>query len=357
MKTRIDRLRKGMAEKGVEAFLVIRPENRYYLSGFTGTSGALLVTAEQIRFFTDFRYVEQARQQCPYCEIIYINLPLFESLPEHLVQQDISVLGCEGDFLTFQEFSALKEKLNNIKLKPMAGVVEKLREIKDDQEIERISSSVSLADRAFEHIVPFVKPGAVECEIALELEFFMRRHGASRTAFETIVASGPRSAMPHGVASDRKLQAGDFVVMDFGAVLKGYHSDITRTVVVGEPDQKQLQIYNIVLEAQLAALASVRAGTAAAEVDNAARDIIASSGYGENFGHGTGHGVGLVIHENPRVSAKSDAILEKGMVVTVEPGIYIPEWGGVRIEDMVLVEDGGCRIFTGSPKSGLIVCG
>ncbi|KJS14656.1 MAG: Xaa-Pro dipeptidase [Peptococcaceae bacterium BRH_c4b] len=356
MNKRIDRLRRILAAGDVEAFLITRPENRFYLSGFTGSSGALLVSAGETRMFTDFRYEEQVSRQCPGCRITRINLPLFEALPENLAEQGIKVLGCEGDFLTYEQCVSLQESLSGIKIKPLSGLVERLREVKDEDEKVKIGEAVMLADRAFEYVLPLVKPGVPETSISLELEFFMRKNGASGAAFETIVASGPRSAMPHGVASDKLLQPGDLVVMDFGAVLDGYHSDITRTVVMGKPTGKQIEIYRIVLEAQQAALAAVRAGVTAAGVDRAARDVIASYGYGDNFGHSTGHGVGLMIHENPRLSGKSDAILEEGMVVTVEPGIYLPQWGGVRIEDTVLVEKDGCRIFTGAPKNELISC-
>lgn len=354
---RIERLRETMAGEGVDGLLITRPENRYYLSGFTGTTGALLVTPDDVKLLTDFRYVEQAGLECPHCLVIEIKSPLFEALSENLDGCGINTLGCEGDFLTFEQYTALRDKVDCCAVKPLYGVIELLREAKDAGEIEKVINSVNLADKAFEHIIKFIKPGVAERDISLELEFFMRKNGASGPAFTFIVASGPRSAMPHGVATNRVLQPGDLVTMDFGAVLEGYHSDITRTVVVGEPSAKQVEIYRIVLEAQEAGLSAIKGDIAASEVDKASRNIISSYGYGDNFGHSTGHGVGLMIHENPRLSAKSEQVLKPGMVVTVEPGIYITGWGGVRIEDMAVVEEGGCRVLTGSPKKELIICG
>lgn len=357
MTGRINRLREAMNREGIDGMLVTRPENRLYLSGFTGTSGALLVTPADPKLLTDFRYVEQAGLECPHCTVVEIKSSLFESLNQSLAEWGIKTLGCEGDFLTYEQLITLKDKIDCCTVKPVYSITEELREIKDPREIEQVQKSVDLADRAFDHILKFIRPGVMERDIALELEFFMRKNGASGTAFTFIVASGPRSAMPHGVASSRVIGQGDLVTMDFGAVLEGYHSDITRTVVVGEPSGKQLEIYRIVLEAQLAGLDAVKEGIPAAQVDKAARDVISSYGYGDNFGHSTGHGVGLVVHENPRLSSKSGQVLKSGMVVTIEPGIYITGWGGVRIEDMVLVEEGGCRVFTGAPKRDLIICG
>ena len=225
-----------------------------------------------------------------------------------------------------------------------------LRGIKDQQELEILAEAVAIGDKAFTHILGFLRPGLTERQVALELERHMQDLGATAASFETILASGPRSAMPHGVATERVLQKNEFVKMDYGCIYKGYCSDMTRTVVLGKADDKQREIYNIVLEAQLAAISGIKAGMTGKEADSLARDVITARGYGDNFGHGLGHGVGLAIHEHPRAGIASENVLAVNNVVTAEPGIYIPGWGGVRIEDMLVVEEGGCRNLTASPK-------
>lgn len=354
---RINRLRKKILSKGLDSFFIIRPENRYYLTGFTGTSGAVLLTESQIYLVTDFRYDEQAKAQSPHCKIVIAPDTVPDALGRLSGELGLRHLGCEGDYITYQQFAALQEKLEDCPIMPLSGFVEDLRAVKDALEIKNISEAVSLSDRAFQHILPFIAEGAAERDIALEIEFFMRREGAEGLAFQIIVASGGRASMPHGTASEKLLSAGDLVIMDFGAVLAGYCSDITRTVSVGRADKKMEDIYGIVLEAQMAGLMAVREGVPASEVDRAARGVIDGYGYADNFGHSTGHGLGLQIHEDPRLSSRDDTILKKGMVVTIEPGIYLPGWGGVRIEDTVVVEENGCRVLTSSPKDRLIICG
>jgi len=244
----------------------------------------------------------------------------------------------------------------NVELKSTTGLVKKIRMIKDEAEIDKIREAVRITDVAFNHIRDYIKVGSIERDIALELEFFMKKEGASKNAFDFIVASGKRSALPHGVASTKQLEEGDFLTMDFGTVYQGYHSDMTRTVVVGkQPDKKQEEIYQTVLKAQQKATEVVKAGVKGSEVDKVARDIITKAGYGDYFGHGLGHSLGLEIHENPRLSPRDDTKLESGMVVTVEPGIYLPDWSGVRIEDTVVVREDGCEVLTSSPKELLVI--
>ncbi|MEW6065416.1 peptidase M24 [Desulforamulus profundi] len=352
---RLEQLRRQMSQKGIPYLLITKPENRLYLSGFTGTTGVLLIGQETADFLADFRYVEQVKQQSPRFNVVKIEQgSAFGTASEVLRKYKSEKLFFEEEHLTVKQYHELKEQLRDIGLAPGSGLVEELRMIKDEREISAIRRAMEIGDKAFAHILKYVKPGISERELALELEFFMRRQGATGVAFETIMASGLRSALPHGVASDRQLQFGDLLTMDFGAVYQGYNSDMTRTVVLGEPDEKQQEIYSIVLAAQLAGLAAVREGVTAREVDEAARQVITDRGYGEYFGHGTGHGVGLAIHERPRVAAKDETVLKAGMVVTVEPGIYLPGWGGVRIEDSVLVTGEGCEILTSSPKHELL---
>lgn len=354
MKERIEKLRERFAGAGVEALYITNPENRFYLSGFTGTAGSLLLGLNNSYLFTDFRYTGQAARECPDYQVIETSGESSEVLREYLTGEGISLLGLEGDYLTYNQFQTLKEKLGGVELKTVDGLVEELRARKDKDETAFIEEAVRLADEAFKEVLPLIRPGVPEREVALQLEYSMRRMGAEGAAFKTIVASGYRSALPHGVASSRIMAPGDFVTLDFGAVYNGYHSDITRTVVLGRPEKKQEEIYQLVLEAQMSAIESLRAGIKASDVDGAARRIIEQAGYGKQFGHGTGHGVGLSIHEKPRLSAKDQSLLEEGMVVTIEPGIYLPGWGGVRIEDTVLVLNGGCRVLTRTPKENLL---
>ncbi len=355
MQGRIERLLGHFEEAGCGAFYVTDPANRFYLSGFSGTTGALLLARGLYCLLTDFRYTEQAASECPDYKIIEVTGSYNMVLAEILRENNLVRLGCEGDHLTYSQFADLKKMLPGIELRPGSGMVEKLRICKDAAEINHIEEAARLADQAFARVLPAVKNGAAEREIALQLEYYMRECGAEESAFKIIVASGSRSALPHGVASLKTLQRGDLVTFDFGAVYRGYCSDITRTVVIGTPDYRQKEIYEIVLEAQMNAIATIREGVRAADVDLAARGIIESKGYGSNFGHSTGHGLGLNVHENPRLSAKDETVLRSGMVVTVEPGIYLPGWGGVRIEDTVVVEDSGCRILTRTPKEKLLV--
>lgn len=351
---RLERLRQLMSARGMNYILISRPENRHYLSGFTGTSGALLISLATADFLTDFRYIEQVKNQAPHFSVVQVEQSTLGVTTELLRKYKVEKLIFEEDYLTYKQYIELRDKLAGISLEPAGGLVEQLRKVKDEQELAAIRWAMQIGDLAFKHILQFIKPGVTEQELALELEFYMRRQGASALAFDTIMASGPRSALPHGVASDRVLQTGDLLTMDFGAIYQGYNSDMTRTLVLGEPNAKQQEIYHIVLEAQLAGIAAVKAGVTAKEVDRVARNVIEERGYGQYFGHGTGHGVGLAIHEKPRLASNDDTVLEAGMVVTVEPGIYLPEWGGVRIEDSVLVTEEGCELLTSSPKNDLL---
>lgn len=346
---RIRILRERMKTGNVEAIWISKPENRYYLSGFTGTSGFLFLLPSQAVLLTDFRYLEQAQAECPDWEVIRHGTDAVDELAEIIRQHGVETLGIEKDFLTVRQYEVLQKKLS-VHFCEISEMLAGMREIKDESEIISLETAARLADQAFQHITTLVKPGISEGELSLELEFFMRRQGASGPSFDFIVASGARSALPHGVAGEKVLETGDFVTMDFGCVYDGYHSDITRTVVVGGAGQKQKDLYHLLQEVQETALEEVRPGIRCRELDEVARSLITRAGFGNNFGHGLGHGVGLEIHENPRVGAGSETVLQSGMVITVEPGIYLPGWGGVRIEDMVLVTSEGCRVMTHSPK-------
>lgn len=333
------------------------PANRRYLSGFTGTAGVVLITAKEAYLVTDFRYIEQAQRQAEGYTIVRHTHDMLTKLAELITKERIHKLGFEQDHLSFGQYRLFKEALqeSSCQLEPTSGLVEKLRLTKDEQEIELIKKAVQIADHTFEHILKFLKPGLTEREVANELEWTMRKLGATSSSFDIIVASGARSALPHGVASDKVIEEGDMVTLDFGAVYQGYVSDITRTVAIGEPHPKLKEIYEIVLEAQKRGVAHIKAGLSGREADAICREYIASHGYGEHFGHSTGHGIGLDVHEGPTLSTKSETILQAGMIVTVEPGIYIPGLGGVRIEDDVLITEDGNEVLTQSPKELLCI--
>jgi len=353
MKTesRIQALRAELEAAGLEAMLVSSDVNRRYLSGFTGTAGALLFTPRGQYLLTDFRYMTQAPAQAPDYTVVEHAPDMMDTVGALLAEAGVKKLGFEERHVSYADWSAWSKALSPVELVPVDGMAERLRVKKDADEIAVIQEAAKLADAAYAHILHFVRPGVTELDLAAELESFMRKNGATGPSFDTIVASGERSAMPHGVASGRKLQPGEFVTFDFGAYFQGYCSDLTRTIVVGEPTDRHREIYAIVLEAQEHALANIKPGMTGREADALTRETITRYGYGEFFGHGTGHGIGLEIHEAPRLSQRSDAVLVPGMVVTVEPGIYIPGFGGVRIEDDVVVTDTGIRVLTSSPKA------
>ncbi|OXS80376.1 M24 family metallopeptidase [Domibacillus enclensis] len=351
---KIENLRTQMPQKGIDGLFVMSPYNRRYISGFTGTAGAALVTHNEAIFLTDFRYTEQAAKQAEGFTVIQHTKSLFEEAMRQADRLGVKTLGFEKEHVTYQEFELLQNYFSGA-LQPVAGLVENLRLIKTESEIKILKEACDIADAAFKHILDFLKPGVREIDVSNELEFFMRKCGAASSSFDIIVASGARSALPHGVASEKKIESGDFVTLDFGAYYKGYASDITRTVAVGEPSDQLKDIYSIVLEAQMAAVDQIKPGMTGKEADAVARDIISSKGYGDAFGHSTGHGLGLEVHESPRLSVLSDKPLQSGMVVTVEPGIYLPGVGGVRIEDDIVLTENGNERLTHSAKELIIL--
>lgn len=335
-----------------EYLLVTDLKNVRYLSGYTGTSGYVLLSNTDAYFLTDFRYVEQAKAQAPHLKLVVHKPVVWDTIGE-LVTSAKNLL-VEETNLTLESYNLLKARVKG-EVQGVKGRVEKLRLIKDAEEINLIAEAARITDEAFMEICGMIKPGVTELEISREIEFSMKRRGASHVSFDFIVASGVRGAMPHGVASDKVITDGEFVTMDIGAVYKGYHSDMTRTVAVGNVSEELRKIYDIVYQAQIASLESVAIGKTGAEIDKIARDIISRHGYAENFGHGLGHGVGLDIHEAPRVSPNSEVVLEENMIITIEPGIYLPDVGGVRIEDLVVVEKTGPRRLSQSSKELIVL--
>ena len=343
---RCDKLRELFSDD--EMVYISSYANIFYYSGFTSEDAVLLITKNRQMLFTDSRYTIQAHIQAPDFEIIDIG-----EKEKNINSLKETILCFEEENVTVKEFQQLKNLQKT--LKPYSSIIKKPRMVKDKYEIKKIAEAEKLGDSAFSYIIERIKPGRSEREIALELEFFMRKNGALALSFETICASGVRSAMPHGTASDKVIEKGDFVTLDFGCILDGYCSDMTRTVVIEKANEKQKEIYDIVLKAQLETLNILKAGVKCSEADMAARKIITESGYGKNFGHATGHSVGIEIHENPSLSPKSDDILESGNVVTVEPGIYIEDFGGVRIEDLVQITSEKAVNLTKSEKNLLII--
>lgn len=353
--SRICNLRKKLIDKGFDAILVVKPENQYYLSGFDG-EGFLVIGKERAIIFTDFRYVEEAKSKTVGTEIVELEytVPPYKKCAKELISMGVKKIAVEGHYLTLKSYEDMKKFFNGIEIVSTENLVEELRAVKDEMELEFIKKAQAITDKAFTHILDYIRPGIAESDIAAEIEYFVKKNGADGLAFQTIVASGPRSSLPHGKPTSRKLEAGDFVTIDFGARFNHYCSDMTRTVFLGELDKEKERIYNIVFDAQKRALEYIKAGVSGKDVDAVAREFIDKKGFGKNFGHSLGHGVGLEVHEGPRLSQKGDDCLLPGMVVTVEPGIYIEGFGGVRIEDLVVVTDDGCINLTHSPKD--IIC-
>ncbi len=343
MQTRIDKLRKSI--NADECVLISGKANIFYYSGFRSEDAYLIISQEKQIIVTDSRYTIQAKEQAPNFELCDIMLG-WEKI---FKKAEKKIIGYEENYLTAGMLEKFKAS-SDMKFKPMQAVIDKPRRIKDKSEIKRIADAEKIGDEAFSYILKQIKPGKTEREIALELEFFMKRQGAEALSFDTIAASGKRSAMPHGLASGKELCKGDFLTLDFGCIFEGYCSDMTRTVVIGKADEKQKEIYNTVLRAQLAALKTISAGKKCSDIDAAAREVIQQAGYGNNFGHSLGHSVGIEIHEMPVFSPKNADITEEGHVITVEPGIYVEDFGGVRIEDLIVVAENGIENLTSSPK-------
>lgn len=353
--SRLSILRQMMTDEALDGFLVTGAENRRYLSGFTGSYAALLIGMDTADLLTDFRYKDQARVEAPEFNLRTQGKDLWISLREVIQELGWKRVGFEPEQLTVKDFTLLTSGFQGIIWVAIADGVSRLRQVKDSLEIESIRQAIALTDRVWQTVMPTIRPGETERDVAFRLETELRRLGAEGMAFTTIVASGPRGALPHGTASERRLENGDLVTVDFGCRLAGYHSDMTRTVALGDAVKKQREIYELVLKAQEYAISNLRPGMKGKDGDALARDMIGDAGFGEYFGHGLGHSLGLEIHESPRLSPTEEIELQAGMVLTVEPGIYLPDWGGVRIEDVVVLTDTGCEVLTASDKRFTII--
>lgn len=340
-----------------EAAIITSHINRRYFTGFNSSAGTVIITKETAALLIDFRYYEKARETVNDLKVILCDRLYFQ-ICEMLKKESIKTLLIETDNTTLSAFERLKQALSDFSISSegiLSERIEALRQIKSITEIENIKKAQSITDKAFGHILNFIEAGKSEIEIALELEFFMRKNGSEGVAFDTIAVSGKNSSLPHGVPTDKPLRIGDFLTMDFGAVYNGYCSDMTRTVAIGGLSDEQLTVYNTVLEAQKTALDIIAPEKVCRDIDKSARDLIYNRGFEGCFGHGLGHSVGLEIHENPACNTRDDTLLKPGMIMTVEPGIYLENKFGVRIEDMVLITDTGYENLTKSPKDLIIL--
>ncbi|WP_077329134.1 M24 family metallopeptidase [Virgibacillus siamensis] len=351
---KITKLRNQFDDLGIDGMLITNDQNRRYMTGFTGTAGIVLISKSEAKLITDFRYVDQAKTQATDFDVILHKNRTIDEIDKQIASSNITKLGFEENHVTYNTFKTFSETIH-AELVPTSKVIENLRLIKSKDEIETIKKAAHIADETFSHIIDYIHPGITEMDVNHELEATMRKLGATSSAFDIIVASGSRSALPHGVASEKVIEKGDMVTLDFGAYYNGYRSDITRTVAVGKPDKELEKVYSIVREALSRGAEGLKPNMAASAVDALPRDYITAKGFGSCFGHGAGHGIGLDIHEEPFFSKSSDKLTEPGMVVTIEPGIYIPELGGVRIENDYLVTTDGNETLSQSTTELIVL--
>ena len=353
----INKLKEFLKEKNAAA-LIMSEENICYFTSFHSSNGYLVVTGEKAYFFTDSRYIEAAQNKITSCDEVLLLKSMKEELVPFIASLNKNELFVEAERITLSRYTELKSLFSGVTVNGNGELDKKISEIrtvKKDEQVNTIIKAQRIAEKAFDYILTFIKEGVTEKEVALTLEYFMLKNGADALSFDTIAVSGKNSSMPHGVPTDKKIEKGDFITMDYGAVCDFYHSDMTRTVAVGEVSSKQIEVYETVLKAQEEAFRVMKAGVPCKDVDKAARDTIVNAGYGVYFGHGLGHGVGVEIHELPSLNPSSGAILEVGNIVTNEPGIYLPGEFGVRIEDMALITEDGYENLTLSEKKLIVL--
>ncbi|WP_142413324.1 M24 family metallopeptidase [Hathewaya massiliensis] len=356
--SRVERLVELMKKNSLDSMFIMKLSNVRYVSGFTDEASYLLVTKNNNYFLTDGRFTEQAEKQCPEFKVLNwrnVGGSIGECVKVILTdwEKDIKNIGFEKDKVTFGLYEGIKNSNPKVEMVPTAGLVDGLRYVKDAEEKKFMIEAARIADKAFGEILNFVKPGMTENEVALQLEYFMRKEGAEGVSFDTILISGAKTSLLHGKPDDKVIENGEFLLIDFGALYNGYHSDMTRTIAIGEPDEKQTEVYNLVRKAEEEAVKTVKAGVKTDVPDSKAREILDK--YIEYYYSGIGHGVGLELHEEPFISNVGNRIFEKDCIVTVEPGIYIPGWGGVRVEDSVIVTEDGCEIITHAPKDLIVI--
>lgn len=352
---RLNKVRREMAQLEIDGLLVSNPLDIRYLSGFTGSTALGLVTHDQAALILDFRYLTQASQEVHSFEIVPAPKKNWDALGNLVQEWKIQRLGFDAEEVPYAQYNRLEKEIHEVSLVATPDLIKDLRMVKDSEEIHLIRRAAEVLSSTLEEVFQEIRPGLMEKEVAAIFEYRLKLLGADGEGFETIVASGDRAVMPHGIASEKELNKGDMIIIDCGCKYKGYNADITRTISLGEPSVKAMEIYQIVLKAQMEAMASARAGTKAFFVDRAARDTIEREGYGEFFGHNTGHGIGLAVHEKPILSRDSETLLEEGMTFTVEPGIYLPGIGGVRIEDTVALSPEGLEVLTKVSRELLVL--
>ncbi len=347
---RLEKLRAQFGALNIGAFVITFQPHLRYMSGFSGSSGIGILTSDAAVLLTDGRYASQVKDEVTGWKIHIVRGGLFEEVAKRRILSPGTRAGFDGNTLLYNEFIQIRKLFPRVKFLPKVECIEQIAAVKDESEINKIRRAVAITDAVFNEILPLMRPGVTELDIAAEISYRQRKHGAEADAFESIVASGERSALPHGRASARKFVNKDLVTLDFGCVVEGYHSDMTRTLAIGKPPAEARKIYGIVREAQHRAIEAAKDGIKTKDLDAVARQHIKKNGYDKFYRHSLGHGVGLQIHESPRISVLSKSILATGNVVTIEPGIYIPDFGGVRIEDDIVIRNGACEVLNRSPK-------
>lgn len=354
---RLKKLTKSLKKYNLDGFFIFSPVNRFYLTGFKSSYGFLVVTRTGARLYLDSRYYEAGKAMVKDAEVkkFSTSSEFRSSISSYLNKKNIKRLGFEEERLVFSMFKMYSDLFKSVELVPAEVLIQKLRITKESFEIKMIEKAVEISGKAFNHILNFIKPGMMEKDLEAELEYTIKRYGGEAASFDIIFLGGPKSSMPHGVPGKNKIRDKDIVLIDFGVRYRGYISDITRTFFIGTPDKKLKKIYNIVLKAQKAAVKAAKPGLTCNDLDKVARDIISKARYGKYFGHGLGHGIGLEVHEPPRVSRGITEPLKRGMTITIEPGIYIPGLGGVRIEDDIKITSRGARNLSESIPKELII--
>lgn len=352
---RVDLFKQKLSAVNLDGAYITNLTNIRYLTGFTGSAGSLLILDNKQYFFTDGRYIEQSKNQVKNCDIHITGSAHYQAINAKKILNNDSNIGFESDYVSVGLFNQLQKTLNHINWQPFSGIIEKIAAVKDDFEIQSLQTAIDITDEVFLQIIPELKKGAIEKEIAAKISYLFKMNGAEGDSYEPIIGSGFLGALPHARPTEKKFEKGDFVVMDFGALYNGYHADMTRTVVIGEASSKHKEIYDIVLESQLSGIKIAKAGVTGQAVDKACRDVIQKAGYGDKFIHSTGHGIGLEVHTYPRLSHVNKNPLLENYVVTIEPGIYLENWGGVRIEDDCLIKKDKCIPMNQSTKEMLIL--
>lgn len=355
LRGRIRKVQEKLQELKLDGFLVTNPPNVRYLTGFSGSSAICLIGEDRKLFITDSRYKDQSHEEVRGLKILIAKDGIFEELEKQKIFRGMRRVGIEGNHLSYSEYQKFRKAFRHIRFVPHADVVESISLIKEKEEIDLIKAAAAISDKVFDKVLEILKPGIREIDVSAEISYYHKKFGAERDAFEPIVASGPRGALPHGVASRKKIRKGELVTLDFGCSYGGYCCDITRTVAVGEPHRKLREVYEVVRDAQLRAIDAAQTGTTAKELDAVARSFITKKGYASFFGHSLGHGIGLQVHEPPRISWQSSYRLQAGNVITIEPGIYLPGLGGVRIEDDVVIMNGKNLVLNKAPKDLIVL--